>query len=300
LTLFPPRGFRNTAAFFRGVGSIDGMLGRRRTTTSRPAPTSDWRAFDEVAEAYARIRAPLHRPPAADLVAELGPPAEGGLLDLGTGTGVLLAEASEAGWRPAVGVDRSVPMLAQAREGRSLPVAAADAVDLPFRDGTFGAVAGAFVIHTFPRYETALFDLVRVLRPGGRAGFATWAAGDDEFSRAWRSVAETYATRDLLADAVRRAAPWRERFSDPGRLDEALRGAGLRGLRIERRQYRASLSIDDYLTSQEITAEGRFLRGMLPETMWNRFRDQVGETFRSRFAEPLGDTYEVLLSVGSV
>ncbi|HJV05301.1 MAG TPA: methyltransferase domain-containing protein [Actinomycetota bacterium] len=275
------------------------MLGRRRTTTSRPAIAPDWRAFDEVAEEYARIRAPLHRPAAADLVAALGPPAEGGLLDLGTGTGVLLAEARKAGWRPAVGVDRSVPMLAQARASGPAAVAAADAVDLPFRDATFGAVAGAFVIHTFSRYETALFDLVRVLRSGGRAGFATWGSTDDEFSRTWRSIAETYSTRELLADAVRRAAPWRERFSDPGRLDEALRGAGLRSVRVERRQYRASLSIEVYLASQEITAEGRFLRGMLPETMWARFRDQVRETFRSRFAEPLGDTYEVLLSIGS-
>jgi ubiquinone/menaquinone biosynthesis C-methylase UbiE len=275
------------------------VLGRRKTTTQRPAPARDWRAFDEVAEEYARVRAPLHRPAAADVVAELGPPAEGGLLDLGTGTGVLLDEAREAGWRPAVGVDRSLPMLGQARTDQPLPVAAADAIDLPFRDGTFGAVAGAFVIHTFPRYETALFDLVRVLRPGGRAGFATWGRTDDEFSRTWRSIAETYTTRDLLTDAVRRAAPWRERFSDPGRLDETLRGAGLRSIRVDRRQYRASLSIEDYLTSQEITAEGRFLRGILPEMMWDRFRDQVLETFRSRFAEPLGDTYEVLLSIGS-
>jgi ubiquinone/menaquinone biosynthesis C-methylase UbiE len=275
------------------------VLGRRRTTTQRPAPARDWRTFDEVADAYARIRAPLHRPAAADLVAELGSPAEGGLLDLGTGTGVLLTEAREAGWSPAVGVDRSLPMLGQARIGQSVPVAAANAIDLPFRDGTFGAVAGAFVIHTFPRYETAFFDLVRVLRPGGLAGFATWGATDDEFSRTWRSIAETYTTRDLLTDAVRRAAPWRERFSDPGRLDESLRGAGLRAIRVERRRYRATLSIEDYLTSQEITAEGRFLRGILPETMWSRFRDQVRETFRSRFAEPLGDTYEVLLSIGS-
>ena len=272
---------------------------RRRTPSPTPAPTRDWRSFDEVAEIYARVRAPVHGPPARDLVTALGPPAEGGLLDVGTGTGVLLAAAREAGWSPGVGVDRSVPMLRKARTGEAGPVAAADVVDLPFRDGRFGAVAAAFVLHTSPRYETALYDMIRVVRPGGRVGVATWAPGDDEYGRTWRGIAEAYATRELLADAVKRAAPWRERFSDPKRLEEALRAAGLRYVRVERSEYRATSSLEDYLTSWEITAEGRFLRGMLSETLWDRFREQVREAFRSRFPDPLGDTYEVLLAVGS-
>jgi ubiquinone/menaquinone biosynthesis C-methylase UbiE len=272
---------------------------RRKSPSATPPPTRDWRSFDAVAETYARVRAPIHEPPARDLVAELGPPAEGGLLDVGTGTGVLLAAAGESGWRPAVGVDRSMPMLGRARAEEPRAVVAGDVVDLPFRDATFGAVAAAFVLHTFPRYESALFDMLRGLRPGGRFGVTTWAAGDDEFSRAWRELAEAYATRELLADAVNRAAPWRERFSDPARLEEALRDAGLRNVRVQRREYRASMTLDDYLASREITAEGRFLRGMLSESLWQRFRDQAGETFRSRFAEPLGDTYDVLIAVGT-
>jgi ubiquinone/menaquinone biosynthesis C-methylase UbiE len=274
------------------------MFRRRSPSTTRP-PTRDWRSFDEVAETYHRVRSPVHAPPARDLVSELGPPAEGGLLDVGTGTGVLVAAAGEAGWAPAVGVDRSMPMLVRARADEPRSVAAADAVDLPFRDGRFGAVASSFVLHTFPRYETALFDMIRVLRSGGRMGVATWSAGDDEFGRTWRGLAEAYATRELLADAVRRAAPWRDRFSEPARLEETLRDAGLRNVRVQRRVYRASMSVEDYLASREITAEGRFLRGMLSESLWERFREQSAETFRSRFAEPLGDTYEVLLAVGT-
>jgi ubiquinone/menaquinone biosynthesis C-methylase UbiE len=272
---------------------------RRRTPSTTPAPARDWRSFDEVAETYARVREPVHEPPARDLVSELGPPAEGGLLDVGTGTGVLLGAAEKAGWSPAVGVDRSMPMLGQARAREPGNVAAADAVDLPFRDGRFGAVASAFVIHTFPRYETALFDMIRVLRSGGRMGTATWAVGDDEFARTWRGMAESYATRELLADAVGRAAPWRDRFADPARLEETLRDAGLRQVRVERREYRTSMSIEDYLAGREITAEGRFLRGMLTESLWERFRAQAAETFRSRFAEPIGDTYDVLVAVGT-
>jgi hypothetical protein len=59
------------------------------------------------------------------------------------------------------------------------------------------------------------------------------------------------------------------------------------------------MSLEDYLASREITAEGRFLRGMLTESLWERFREQARETFRSKFAEPIGDTYDVLLAVGT-
>ena len=54
------------------------------------------------------------------------------------------------------------------RERPSIAFVAAKAIDLPFRDGTFDAVTGNFVLSHFRRSETALFDMMRVLRPGGR------------------------------------------------------------------------------------------------------------------------------------
>lgn len=274
------------------------MFRKARTTRAAP-PAPDWRSFDGVAEAYDRIRAPLHEPGARDLVEAIGAPAEGGFLDVGTGTGVVAAAAEAAGWTPTVGIDRSLPMLARARERGLLRLAAADAVDLPFRDGRFGGVASAFVLHVALRYETFLFDMVRVLRPGGVLGVATWDWRRDEFSDTWRSVAESFTTKELLDDAMRRAAPWAERFSSPGPLEEALREAGLRSVRVERRQYRASLSIEDYLAGREISALGRFLREILGGTLWDRFRERVTATFRERFSDPIGDTNDALLAVGT-
>jgi ubiquinone/menaquinone biosynthesis C-methylase UbiE len=275
------------------------MFGRKRERTAAPAARrSDWRSFDQVAETYDRVRAPIHQPPARDLVEALGPPAPGGLLDVGTGTGILAAAARDAGWNPVVGADRSTSMLALARPRGVANTVAADAVDLPFPDGAFSAIAAAFSLHTFPKYDTALFDMLRVLRRGGRLGAATWVRHLDDFTRTWRSVAEAYATKDLLDDAVRRAAPWEERFSDPGRLEETLRDAGLRAVTVERRRYRATVSLADYLAGRETTAAGRFLHGMLGEALWERFRARVEEEFRSRFPDPLGDFSEVLLAVG--
>jgi ubiquinone/menaquinone biosynthesis C-methylase UbiE len=272
------------------------MFGRRRETAAPPRRTPDWRSFDRVAETYDRVRRPMHAPAARDLVRALDPPSPGGLLDVGTGTGVLASAAREAGWTPVIGMDRSVPMLRLAAQ-RADHAVAADVVDLPIRDGSVEAVTVAFALHVFPKYDTALFDMLRVLRPGGRFGSVTWAAGDDEFSRAWRAVAEAYATKDLLVDAKRRAAPWEERFADPAKLDETLRDAGLRDVKIHRRQYRVLSAIDDYLAGRDTSAQGRFLHDVLGETLWERFRSRVEEEFRSRFPDPLGDTYDVLITV---
>jgi ubiquinone/menaquinone biosynthesis C-methylase UbiE len=274
------------------------VFGRRRAAPSPPHRTPDWRAFDQVAETYDRARAPIHARPAADVVAALGAPTPGGLLDVGTGTGVLAAAARDAGWDPVVGVDRSVPMLRLAA-GRVPRVVAADAVDLPFPDARFNAVAAAFALHVFPNYQTALHDMLRVLRPGGRFGTATWASTDDEFLRTWRGVAEAYGTKALLDDAKRRAAPWEERFADPSRLNEALRDAGLRHITLARHEYRHVVSIDDYLAGRETSALGRFLRGMLGDALWERFRARVEEEFRRRFSDPIGDTSEVLIATAT-
>ena len=173
------------------------------------------------------------------------------------------------------------------------------AIDLPFRDGSFDLVMAAFVVHLVPNHETALFDMTRVLRPGGRLGLATWVNADDEFTRTWREVAESFATKDMLRDARHRAAPWAEHFSDPGRIEETLRGAGLRDITVERRTYRSTSSIADYLAGRETTVLGRFLREMLGERLWERFREQVEAAFRSRFRDPIGDTNEVLISLAT-
>jgi ubiquinone/menaquinone biosynthesis C-methylase UbiE len=217
---------------------------------------------------------------------------------VGTGTGVLAAAARDAGWDPVVGVDSSVPMLRLAAARVPL-IVAADAVDLPFPDARFDAVASAFALHVFPNYQTALFDMLRVIRPGGRFGTATWASSDDEFLRTWRGVAEAYGTKALLDDAKRRAAPWEERFADPSRLNEALRDAGLRHITLARHEYRHVVSIDDYLAGRETSALGRFLRGMLGDALWERFRARVEEEFRRRFSDPIGDTSEVLIATAT-
>ncbi|MGH2661300.1 MAG: class I SAM-dependent methyltransferase [Actinomycetota bacterium] len=275
------------------------MFRKRSQPQATARAERDWRSFDTIAETYDRVRFPVHRPAAHDLVQALGSPGPEGFLDVGTGTGVLATAAEEAGWKKVAGIDRSLPMLVIAGGRGVRRLAVADAIDLPFRDSTFQAVGAAFVIHTFTRYDTALFDMRRVLRAGGRMAVATWGESDDEFTRAWRAVAERYTTKEMLRDAVNRAAPWQERFSDPTRLEETLRDTGLRSVEVNRRQYRSTTTLEDYLAGREVSATGRFLRAILGEALWERFRAQVEEEFRTRFRDPIGDTNDVLIAVGT-
>ena len=73
----------------------------------------------------------------------------------------------------------------------------------------------------------------------------------------------------MLADARRKAAPWAEHFSDPDRIEETLRRAQLREIRIEQRSYRVPTTIDDYLAAARPPRLGRFLRNMLGEALWS-------------------------------
>ena len=260
------------------------------------AATPDWRSYDDVANDYERVRGPLHEAPARDLVTAVKLPSGGRLLDVGTGTGVA-ARAVDDGL--AVGVDVSLGMARIAKAKGLERVALAAAVDLPFRNETFDAVVASFVLHLVPKYETALFDMARVLRRGGKIGLTSWVMADDEFTRAWREIAESYATREMLADAQRKAAPWSDAFSDPRRIEEILRDGGFRDVHVERRTYRAQVPIEDYLIGRETTAIGRFLKQMLGAALWDRFRARVREEFGSRFRDPIGDTNQVLISVAT-
>ncbi len=91
------------------------------------------------------------------------------LLDLATGSGALAATLAAA--CPAasiVGVDFCRPLLERAaRSGRLRRPVQADALRLPFTDGTFDVVTVAFGLRNMVSWPDALREMRRVLRPGG-------------------------------------------------------------------------------------------------------------------------------------
>jgi ubiquinone/menaquinone biosynthesis C-methylase UbiE len=295
--------FRRNQSHGRGAERDRSASSAAETRSLAADEDLEWRSFDTVAGAYARFQAPQHAAVAADLVELLEIQAGARVLDVGTGTGPAARAAAAAAGSEGlvVGIDPSVPMLQQAsNEGKGPRYAAAGVVDLPFRDGTFGFELAGFVLGALPNYQTALFDMLRVLAAGGRLGLATWGPGDDqdEFSRTWRQAAEEFAEHEILQDARDRALPWEELFSDRDRAKDALHDAGLRDIWIEKRTYHFETTVQDYLSSREISAEGRFLRRMLGEEFWQTFHRRAEEAFRERFPERFNDFREAVLIVG--
>jgi ubiquinone/menaquinone biosynthesis C-methylase UbiE len=260
---------------------------------------SDWRTYDSVADTYERVHAPRLADVARDLASMTSLPPVSRVLDVGTGTGVAAQVFVDEG-HGVVGVDESLEMLRVARRVRpGIPVAAAQVLDLPFGDGLFDAAVGNFVLAHFNKVDTALFDIIRVLRPGGRVAFSSWADSVDAYQEAWREMVEQVVPREMLEPAWAEAAPGHERFRHRVAVEEALIDAGLRHVRTEIAKYHWTYSLDDYLEGLEVWATGRFVRDMLGERGWEDFRARTRAVFAERFPDPLNDFREAVLAVAT-
>jgi ubiquinone/menaquinone biosynthesis C-methylase UbiE len=263
---------------------------------------ANWRSYDDVAETYERIHAPRLAEPARDLVAVADPAPTSRVLDVGTGTGVAAEAAIDivGNGGLVLGVDESHGMLEVGRRARpAVRTVTAEAIDLPFPDGTFDVVIGNFVLAHFTKFQTALYDILRVLRSNGRLALTAWADGDDQLSQTWLELVWSVVPRQVLESAIADATPWRDRFRSREALEEAFMDAGLRHVRVEHRQYRFQYSLEDYVDGLGTWATGRFLRAMLSDRAWGSFRQRAIEVFSDRFADPVLDFHDVHVAVGT-
>jgi malonyl-CoA O-methyltransferase len=144
-------------------------------------------AYDARATVQRRVRERV-----LALVAEAAPSA-GRALDVGAGTGALLAGLSEA--RPrlsTVAVDLAPGMCRAARGAAPRAcVAAADAEALPFRRGAFDLFVSTSTFQWLPRLEPALLEAHRVLAPGGVLCLALFGARTlRELRDAWSAAGD--------------------------------------------------------------------------------------------------------------
>src|SRR5271169_1809924 len=120
------------------------------------------------------------------------------VLDLACGPGLVASGAAECGALP-VGLDFSSAMIALARADHpGILLEEGDAEVLPFADEAFDAVVANFGIHHVAEPNRALAEARRVLRPGGRVAFTSWAAPAENI--AWRLLFEAISAHgDLKA-----------------------------------------------------------------------------------------------------
>ena len=213
------------------------------------------------------------------------------LLDIGTGTGIPALQAAElvgsAG--QVVATDPSAGFLAVA-EGNARAAGASNVVferaaaeALPFPDASFDAAVsqlGLMFVTDLPR---ALGEVRRVLRPGGKAAFLTWApyVENPNWSAFW-TIEERYAAELRTADeGESETAPEAGepnpfnpfRFAELGTLAAALEAAGFAAPREE--VLRVALPLPGPEPIAAFWWEGNATYEALPPERQQAFRDEV-------------------------
>jgi demethylmenaquinone methyltransferase/2-methoxy-6-polyprenyl-1,4-benzoquinol methylase len=110
------------------------------------------------------------------LVSRLAVGPDDVVLDVATGTAAVALELARQTGCSVVGVDQSPQMLDEARrrvllaaETKRIRLVEASAQELPFEDGSFDGLTGAYLLRYLDDLPAGLAELTRVLRPGATA-----------------------------------------------------------------------------------------------------------------------------------
>jgi SAM-dependent methyltransferase len=181
----------------------------------------------EMSEAYERWMVPmLFRPYAADLAARAAAHQPERVLELAAGTGAVTRLLVEELDGEVVATDLNQGMVDVGRiEAPGADWRQADAQSLPFDDGSFDLVVCQFGVMFFPDKRAAFAEVHRVLRPGGRFLFSTWA----ELADNDHAAALSHAVDGLFPDDPPRfitTVP--HGYHDPDAIAADLAAAGFR------------------------------------------------------------------------
>ena len=262
---------------------------------------ANWTSYDAAARCHDAVAGPkFFARPAADLVASVDVHDAGAILDVGTGSAVaaLAARALAPADAQVTGIDPSIEMLRTARRLGLDRVAVASAPGLPFAGGAFDRVIANFVVNHMPSYNAGLADMARVLRAGGRLGMTAWGPSQYAPRELWDALADACVGKDRMAQATRQAIPWEDWLTDPDHVREALAGAGLVAVQVDRREYDVRMTRAEYLATREKSVSARFLRHALAPEEWGRFWQHAVSEFERRFPEEIAFTRDVWIGTG--
>ncbi len=186
------------------------------------------KVYDVLAPVYGRVVPGLYELATSRAAQRLSAGGPATILEVGVGPGHILSAVGRRNKSAIiVGIDVSMGMLNQSRRrlkkrNVEAKLVLGDAVQLPFRDGSFEGVVTSFLLDLFRQEQIpdALREMCRVLAPGGRIVVATLQFS----SPIWRQLG-------LLAH---RFLPGVAKRIKPVDFREFLEGTGLRVLQDEK------------------------------------------------------------------
>lgn len=122
------------------------------------------------------------------------------ILEVGVGTGLSLADYPDDA--QVIGIDLSKPMLDRAAEkiehqhlAQVRGLCVMDACRLGFKDASFDAVVGQYMITLVPDAEAALDEFARVLKPGGEIVLVNHIGAENGPMAVWEKAVAPIARR---------------------------------------------------------------------------------------------------------
>jgi SAM-dependent methyltransferase len=250
--------------------------------------------FSQDAPLYERYWAPSLAALGRRLLTGLPIQSASVVVDIGAGVGALLPAIREAAPRALVaGVDASEGMIRRAP--RDFGRAVMDAGRLALRDASIDGAVMPFMLFFLPDPRRGLIEARRVLRPGGRLGVATWAAGLNDYraDQIWADLFDEYG-------APPDQAPSKMDLMDtPEKLVQLLTDEGFREVHTATDAEPVSLTLDQFIeVRSKIGRSKRRLQWLPPDartTLLSEARKRLAELR----PEDLTDPQVALLAWGS-